>query len=179
MARDQWVLALEVLGSFEGGAAVVRDRPAPPGLGAGGHRDGPADGGARRDDRERGTAAHPAGRRPFRPGLEWVLKAYVLTFGGLLLLGGRAGDLYSIWSQACRTKASGMGFGLQVLKGSHDGSHQRARWFGTGGAALQSGRGSQVGPFRRPSPDANVGSIYAVSADPPLITAIAGSATAR
>ena len=26
-------------------------------------------------------------------GLEWVLNAYTLTFGGLLLLGGRAGDI--------------------------------------------------------------------------------------
>src|SRR2546430_5295924 len=26
-------------------------------------------------------------------GLEWVVNAYALTFGGLLLLGGRAGDL--------------------------------------------------------------------------------------
>jgi MFS family permease len=26
-------------------------------------------------------------------GLEWVINAYVLAFGGLLLLGGRAGDL--------------------------------------------------------------------------------------
>ena len=27
-------------------------------------------------------------------GLEWVVNAYALTFGGLLLLGGRAGDLF-------------------------------------------------------------------------------------
>src|ERR1700758_3222630 len=27
------------------------------------------------------------------PGLSWVLNAYTLTFGGLLLLGGRAGDI--------------------------------------------------------------------------------------
>src|SRR5688572_5563802 len=26
--------------------------------------------------------------------LSWVINSYVLTFGGLLLLGGRAGDLY-------------------------------------------------------------------------------------
>src|ERR1700733_6877181 len=26
-------------------------------------------------------------------GLEWVINAYALTFGGLLLLGGRSGDL--------------------------------------------------------------------------------------
>src|SRR5579872_2881779 len=28
------------------------------------------------------------------PGLEWVIAAYSLAFGGLLLLGGRSGDLY-------------------------------------------------------------------------------------
>ena len=27
-------------------------------------------------------------------GLEWVVNAYALTFGGLLLLGGRAGDVF-------------------------------------------------------------------------------------
>ena len=27
-------------------------------------------------------------------GLSWVLNAYILTFGGLLLLGARAGDLF-------------------------------------------------------------------------------------
>src|SRR3712207_8319039 len=27
-------------------------------------------------------------------GLSWVVNAYLLTFGGLLLLGGRAGDLF-------------------------------------------------------------------------------------
>ncbi len=27
-------------------------------------------------------------------GLEWVINAYVVTFGGLLLLGGRSGDLF-------------------------------------------------------------------------------------
>jgi hypothetical protein len=29
-----------------------------------------------------------------RTGLAWVLNAYTLTFGGLLLVGGRAGDLF-------------------------------------------------------------------------------------
>ena len=27
-------------------------------------------------------------------GLEWVVNAYAVTFGGLLLLGGRAGDIF-------------------------------------------------------------------------------------
>ena len=30
------------------------------------------------------------------PGLEWVITAYALTFGGLLLLGGRSGDLFIV-----------------------------------------------------------------------------------
>src|SRR6202012_5491980 len=34
------------------------------------------------------TALHFSGA-----GLEWVVNAYALTFGGLLLLGGRAGDI--------------------------------------------------------------------------------------
>ena len=33
------------------------------------------------------------GARLLRDGLEWVVNAYALSFGGLLLLGGRAGDL--------------------------------------------------------------------------------------
>ena len=34
-----------------------------------------------------------AGLRSSEQGLQWVLSAYALTFGGLLLLGGRAADL--------------------------------------------------------------------------------------
>ena len=34
-----------------------------------------------------------AGLRFSEQGLQWVLSAYALTFGGLLLLGGRAADL--------------------------------------------------------------------------------------
>src|SRR4030095_2688422 len=37
---------------------------------------------------------HTQQARPFSPtSLSWVLNAYTLTFGGLLLLGGRAGDI--------------------------------------------------------------------------------------
>ena len=61
--------------------------------GPAGHRHGPAHGGARRHivnvalpDIQ--TALHFSGA-----GLEWVVNAYALTFGGLLLLGGRAGDI--------------------------------------------------------------------------------------
>ena len=42
----------------------------------------------------RRRAAVDRGRpRLLRQGLQWVLSAYALTFGGLLLLGGRAADL--------------------------------------------------------------------------------------
>ncbi len=57
------------------------------------HRDGPAHGGARRDHRQRGPAAHPGALGFSGSNLEWVVNAYALAFGGLLLLGGRAGDL--------------------------------------------------------------------------------------
>ena len=54
----------------------------------------PADAGARRHRRERRPAAHR--RRPRASGpasLSWVLNGYTLAFGGLLLLGGRLGDV--------------------------------------------------------------------------------------
>jgi hypothetical protein len=39
------------------------------------------------------VGARPPLRRFSEQGLQWVLSAYALTFGGLLLLGGRAADL--------------------------------------------------------------------------------------
>src|SRR4051812_6833463 len=42
-------------------------------------------------------------------GLAWVVNAYLLTFGGLLLLGGRLGDLYG------RRKLFMIGIGLFTL----------------------------------------------------------------
>src|SRR2546427_11815879 len=42
-------------------------------------------------------------------GLEWVINAYSLTFGGLLLLGGRAGDLFG------RRRGFTIGIGLFTL----------------------------------------------------------------
>src|SRR5438132_4885543 len=30
-------------------------------------------------------------------GLEWVVTGYAVTFGGLLMLGGRAGDIFGLW----------------------------------------------------------------------------------
>ena len=54
----------------------------------------PADGRARRDHRERRAARHPDLALGFSAdGLSWVINAYTLTFGGLLLLGARAGDI--------------------------------------------------------------------------------------
>ena len=53
----------------------------------------PADGGAGHDHRQRRAAAHPGRAASSGPELSWVLNAYTLTFGGLLLLGARAGDL--------------------------------------------------------------------------------------
>ena len=54
----------------------------------------PADGRPRRDDREHRAARHPprpaASPPPACPG---CINAYTLTFGGLLLLGARAGDI--------------------------------------------------------------------------------------
>ena len=48
---------------------------------------------ARHDDRERGAAVDPGGPRLLGESLAWVVNAYLLTFGGFLLLGGRLGDL--------------------------------------------------------------------------------------
>ena len=77
-------------------STVGRRRPTrpPPGCRAGRHRRRPADDRARRDDREHRAAAHPEARCGFSAtSLSWVLNAYTLTFGGLLLLGGRIGDI--------------------------------------------------------------------------------------
>jgi len=41
----------------------------------------------RRHDRERRAAPRPARARFSGTGLEWIVNAYTLTFGGLLLLG--------------------------------------------------------------------------------------------
>jgi len=46
-----------------------------------------------RNDHDRGAALDRGRLRFSEQGLQWVLSAYALTFGGLLLLGGRAADL--------------------------------------------------------------------------------------
>ena len=53
-----------------------------------------ADDRARHDDRERRAAVDPRGPGFTETSLVWVVNAYMLTFGGFLLLGGRLGDLF-------------------------------------------------------------------------------------
>ncbi len=57
------------------------------------HRDGPADGRARRDHFNVAQPHIQTALGFSGTGLEWVVSAYALAFGGLLLLGGRSGDL--------------------------------------------------------------------------------------
>ena len=49
--------------------------------------------GARRLDRERRAAVDPESLHFSATGLQWVITAYAITFGGFLLLGGRTADL--------------------------------------------------------------------------------------
>ncbi|MGW2445743.1 MFS transporter [Streptomyces sp. NPDC001675] len=46
------------------------------------------------DTTERSSSLHRGGPGLAPAGLSWVLNAYTLAFGGLLLLGGRLGDTY-------------------------------------------------------------------------------------
>ena len=61
--------------------------------GSGGAVRGDADDRPGRDDRERRAAVHPAELGFSATGLAWVVNAYLISFGGLLLLAGRLGDL--------------------------------------------------------------------------------------
>ena len=54
---------------------------------------GPADGRARRDHREHRAALGPARSGFSDADRQWVVTAYALAFGGLLLLGGRLADM--------------------------------------------------------------------------------------
>ena len=58
------------------------------------HRRRAADGRARRDDREHRAALGPGGLGFSDESRQWVVTAYALSFGSLLLLGGRLGDLF-------------------------------------------------------------------------------------
>jgi EmrB/QacA subfamily drug resistance transporter len=62
-------------------------------------------------------------------GLSWVLNAYTLTFGGLLLLGGRAGDILG------RRRVFLAGIGLFTLASLAGGLAQSAAWLLTARAA--------------------------------------------
>ena len=72
---------------------AVKARPAR-GLGARAHLRRPADGGARQHHRQHRAALHPADLDIDPANLSWIVTGYALAFGGLLLLGGRLGDLY-------------------------------------------------------------------------------------
>src|SRR6202050_3879074 len=70
-------------------------------------------------------------------GLQWVVNAYVLTFAGFLLLGGRAADLFG------RRRVYLFGMGLFTLASLVGGLAQNAAWLttaravqGIGGAFL-------------------------------------------
>ena len=54
---------------------------------------GDADDRPRRDDRERRPALDPGHLGFSQSNLAWVVNAYLVPFGGLLLLAGRLGDL--------------------------------------------------------------------------------------
>ena len=56
---------------------------------------GHADDRPRRHRRERRAAVHPRDLGFSQSGLAWVVNAYLVAFGGLLLLAGRLGDLVS------------------------------------------------------------------------------------
>ncbi|MFI5269941.1 MAG: MFS transporter, partial [Chloroflexota bacterium] len=73
------------------------------------------------------------------PELSWVLNAYTLTFGGLLLLGARAGDLLG--------RRSTFLFGIAIFTGaSLVGGFATAGWFLLAARALQGVGGALAAP---------------------------------
>ena len=73
----------------------ARQRTAqPPLVGPRRHRPRPADGRARRDHREHRAALARRRRSASRRHRQWIVTAYALAFGSLLLLGGRLADLF-------------------------------------------------------------------------------------
>jgi len=62
---------------------------------------GPVHGGAGRVHRQRRTASIGRDLHYSPTGLQWVVNAYVLTFAGFLLLGGRAADLFGAAGSTC------------------------------------------------------------------------------
>jgi EmrB/QacA subfamily drug resistance transporter len=72
-------------------------------------------------------------------GLQWVVNAYVLTFAGFLLLGGRAGDIFG------RRKVYIFGLALFAVASLVGGFAQNAAWL-TSARALQGVGGAVVSP---------------------------------
>src|ERR1700749_1508635 len=72
-------------------------------------------------------------------GLEWVVNAYAVTFGGLLLLGGRAGDILG--------RRRGFIFGLLLFSGaSLLGGFATSQWWLLTARALQGVGGAVIAP---------------------------------
>jgi EmrB/QacA subfamily drug resistance transporter len=72
-------------------------------------------------------------------GLQWVVNAYVLTFAGFLLLGGRAADLFG------RRRVFVAGLGLFTLASLAGGVAQSAGWL-TAARAVQGVGGALLSP---------------------------------
>ena len=72
-------------------------------------------------------------------GLQWVVNAYVLTFAGFLLLGGRAADLFG------RRRVFVAGLGLFTLASVAGGAAQTAGWL-TAARAVQGIGGALLSP---------------------------------
>jgi EmrB/QacA subfamily drug resistance transporter len=72
-------------------------------------------------------------------GLEWVVNAYAVTFGGLLLLGGRAGDIFG--------RRRVFVFGLLLFSGaSLVGGFATSQWWLLTARAVQGAGGAVIAP---------------------------------
>jgi hypothetical protein len=72
-------------------------------------------------------------------GLEWVVNAYAVTFGGLLLLGGRAGDIFG--------RRRVFVFGLLLFSGaSLLGGFANSEWWLLTARAVQGAGGAVIAP---------------------------------
>src|ERR1700684_1152604 len=72
-------------------------------------------------------------------GLQWVVNAYVLTFAGFLLLGGRAADLFG------RRRVYLFGLGLFTIASLAGGLAQNSSWL-TAARAVHGGGGAFLSP---------------------------------
>ena len=71
--------------------------------------------------------------------LAWVVNAYMLTFGGFLLLAGRFGDLFGHRRLFLGGKAAGHDLGLHLAVGRQQGPHRP-------GVVARDGPGDLAGP---------------------------------